>query len=245
MIGTRGAGGQIGGTPSGPVIATLCTGITARQRSTNVSSVAVHCTGSGVAHVAGSISLTLGGNGIVTRTSPFSTRFEKSVALSPLTRKSSASTGRKSGSSAFLLLDNFASSASKRARAIAGESWNASDGTWQSAHARPLPPSLPGLRSLKATRPRATASHGWLSQLSRVVPFPCAMTCPAPVRESTAATRHTPAAIPVNHMPVFTHRVAMTNKASWWRQSANIRENTHEYRRDAEHHRTVGRVGSW
>ena len=40
MMGTRGApGGQVGATPSGPVIATLKTGMTARQRSTEVSSV--------------------------------------------------------------------------------------------------------------------------------------------------------------------------------------------------------------
>ena len=69
------------------------------------------------------MSLTFSGNGIVTRTSPFSTRFEKSLALSPFTRKSSASTGRKSGSSAFLLCASFANSASNRALAAAGESW--------------------------------------------------------------------------------------------------------------------------
>jgi hypothetical protein len=39
MIGARGAGGQMGGTSSGPVIATLFTGITARQTSTDVSSL--------------------------------------------------------------------------------------------------------------------------------------------------------------------------------------------------------------
>ena len=50
--------------------------------------------------VVGSMSLTLGGKGIVTRTKPFCTRLEKYVAFSPFTRKSSASTGRKSGSSA-------------------------------------------------------------------------------------------------------------------------------------------------
>ena len=86
MMGTRGVpGGQIGKTPSGPVMATLSTGITARQRSTKVSFDG--------RPVAGSTSLTFTGKGIVTRTSPFSTRFEKSRALSPFTRKSSASTG--------------------------------------------------------------------------------------------------------------------------------------------------------
>jgi hypothetical protein len=40
MMGGRGApGGQIGKTLSGPVIATLSTGMTARQRSTEVSSL--------------------------------------------------------------------------------------------------------------------------------------------------------------------------------------------------------------
>ena len=56
------------GHVSGPVIATLNTGMTARQRSTNVSSVGCP--------VAGSISLTFAGSGIETRTRPFSTRFE-------------------------------------------------------------------------------------------------------------------------------------------------------------------------
>ena len=82
MIGTRGApGGQIGKTLSGPVIATLGIGITARHRSTEVSSV--------TAPVIGSTSLTFKGKGIVTRTNPFSIRLEKSVAFSPFSRKSS------------------------------------------------------------------------------------------------------------------------------------------------------------
>ena len=51
-----------------PVMATLNTGITARQRSTNVSSDGWP--------VAESISLTFAGSGIVMRTRPFSTRFE-------------------------------------------------------------------------------------------------------------------------------------------------------------------------
>ena len=68
------------------------------------------------------MSLTFAGKGIVTRTSPFSIRFEKSFALSPFTRKSSASTGRKSGSSAFLLCASFSDSASNRALAVVGES---------------------------------------------------------------------------------------------------------------------------
>ena len=76
IIATRGAGGQIGGTWSGPVMATLFTGITARQMSIDVWSVGWHATGSGVVQVAGSIIRTFGGSGIVTRTSPFSTRFE-------------------------------------------------------------------------------------------------------------------------------------------------------------------------
>jgi hypothetical protein len=78
--------------------------------------------------VAGSMSLTFSGKGIVTRTSPFSTRFEKSLAFSPFTRKSSASTGRKSGSSAFGLCALSACSASNRALAAAGDSWKFSDG---------------------------------------------------------------------------------------------------------------------
>jgi hypothetical protein len=62
MIGLRGApGGQVGKTLSGPVIATLNTGMTARQRSTEVSSVG--------SPVVGSMSLTFNGKGIVTRTS--------------------------------------------------------------------------------------------------------------------------------------------------------------------------------
>jgi hypothetical protein len=66
----------MGGTPSGPVIATLFTGMTARHTSTDVSPIGRHATGSGVRHVAGSMSLTFGGSGNVTRTRPFSTRFE-------------------------------------------------------------------------------------------------------------------------------------------------------------------------
>ena len=66
----------MGGTSSGPVIATLFTGITARHTSTDVSSVGWHATGSGVGQVDGSMSLTLGGSASVTRTRPFSTRFE-------------------------------------------------------------------------------------------------------------------------------------------------------------------------
>lgn len=78
----------------------------------------------------------------------------------PMRRKSSASTGRKSGSSASLLRARLASNASNRAPAAEGESWNESDGTWQSAHARPFPPSCVSLRSLNAARPRATQSQG-------------------------------------------------------------------------------------
>ena len=113
-MGIRGAGGQMGTTPSGPVIATFITGMTARKRSVAVSLVGWPVTGSS--------SLTFGGNGSVTRTSPLSTRLEKSLAFSPFTRKSSASTGLKSASSAFLLNSRFASSASNLARAAAGES---------------------------------------------------------------------------------------------------------------------------
>ena len=91
--------------------------------------------------MAGSMSLTFRGKGIVTRTSPFSTRFEKSLAASPFTRKSSASTGRNSGSSAFGLRTRLAISRSNLALAAAGESWKFSEGIWQSAHARPLLPS--------------------------------------------------------------------------------------------------------
>src|SRR5206468_33667 len=79
-----------------------------------------------------------------------------------------------------------ASSPSNRASAAAGESWKPSDGMWQSAHARPFPPSLLRLRSLKAARPRATASHGRSSQLSFVAPFPFEP-CPKPVCGHTAA----------------------------------------------------------
>src|SRR5437588_3982285 len=132
------------------------------------------------------VSLTFGGRGIVTRTSPFSRRFEKSLALSPFTRKSSASTGRKSGSSAFGLCARSASSASNRACAAAGESWKPSDGMWQSAQARPFPPSFLSLRSLKALRPRATASHGPSSQLSFIAPFGF-WSCPKPVCGLTVA----------------------------------------------------------
>ncbi len=101
-------------------MATLSTGMTARQRSTEVSLEGKP--------VAGSMRLTFTGNGIVTRTRPFSTRFEKSLAFSPFTRKSSASIGRNNGSSAFLFRDRFAISASKRALATSGESWKLSEG---------------------------------------------------------------------------------------------------------------------
>jgi hypothetical protein len=132
------------------------------------------------------MSLTFSGKDIVTRTSPLSSRFEKSIALSPFIRKSSASTGRKSGSSAFLFCSNFSRSASNRALAAAGESWKPSDGMWQSAHERPLPPSWFRLRSLKALRPRATTSHGCSSQLSCIAPFP-SKACPWPECGTTAA----------------------------------------------------------
>ena len=104
----RGAGGQIGTTPSGPVIATFITGMTARKRSVAVSLVGWPVTESS--------NRTFGGNGSVTRTSPLSTRLEKSLAFSPFVRKSSASTGLKSASSAFLSNSRFASSASNLAR---------------------------------------------------------------------------------------------------------------------------------
>ena len=50
--------------------------------------------------VAGSISLMFGGSGKVILTRPFCRRLLKSLALSPFVRKSSASIGRNSGSSA-------------------------------------------------------------------------------------------------------------------------------------------------
>jgi hypothetical protein len=114
------------------------------------------------------MSLTLAGNGIVTRTSPFSTRFEKSVASSPLTRKSSASTGRNRGSSACLLYLRLFSSLSNRSLAAAGESWKLSDGMWQSAHARPFPPRPCNRLSKNARKPRTTASHGFLPHSNRL-----------------------------------------------------------------------------
>src|SRR6266545_902074 len=141
------------------------------------------------------MSLTLVGKGIVTRISPFSKRFEKSLALSPYKRKSSASTGRKSGSSAFGLCSRAACSAANRACAPAGESWKFSEGMWQSAHARPLPPSWLRLRSLKAVRPRATASHGLSSQLSCVGPLGFE-SCPKPVLGLTAVIVPTRASKP-------------------------------------------------
>src|SRR6267142_4127793 len=168
MIGGRGApGGQIGNTPSGPVIAMLGIGITARHRSTKVSSV--------TAPVTGSTSLTFKGKGIVTRISPFFTRFVKSVALFPFTRKSSASTGRKSGSSAFGSTCRLCCRAMYLAWTAAGESWKPWDGMWQSAQERPLPPSPLRMRSLKAAFPLDTSSHGLTSQM-------VGRSCPKPVR---------------------------------------------------------------
>jgi hypothetical protein len=78
--------------PSGPVSATLLTDGTARQMSTDVSADG--------AFVAGSMSLTLGGSGRTIRISPFLRRVVKSEAFAPWIRKSSASMGRNSGSSA-------------------------------------------------------------------------------------------------------------------------------------------------
>jgi hypothetical protein len=62
------------------------------------------------------------------------------------------------------------------------------------------------LAEIAVVESRTTASHGWLSQLSFVAPFPCAMTRPALASERTAATRDTPAATRVNQTPVFAHR---------------------------------------
>jgi hypothetical protein len=78
--------------------------------------------------VAASISLKLAGSVKPTRTRPFSRKLRKSRAFSPLTRKSSASTGRNSGSSAAgFRLRRFCSSLN-RASALAGDSWNWSFG---------------------------------------------------------------------------------------------------------------------
>ena len=74
---------------------------------------------------------------------------------------------------------------------------------WQSAHDRPFPPSCLRLRSLKATRPRATASHGRSSQLSLVAPG-WVGPCPKPVRGQKA-----PAA-PITPISVSTDQKEMS-----------------------------------
>src|SRR4029450_11344434 len=93
--------------------------------------------------------------------------------------------------SACLLRARVADIASNRALPPAGESWNESDGMWQSAHARPFPPSSLRLRSLNAARPRATSSHGELPQLSFVAPFPWAMAGPVLALQRTLTATST------------------------------------------------------
>jgi hypothetical protein len=78
---------------SRPVSLTSLTVGTIRQISTNVSLDG--------AFVAGSISRMFGGSGNVIRIRPFWRRLRKSLAATPFVRKSSASIGRKSGSSAW------------------------------------------------------------------------------------------------------------------------------------------------
>ncbi|HSP15218.1 MAG TPA: hypothetical protein VLV78_10750 [Thermoanaerobaculia bacterium] len=72
MVGVRGApGGHTATTACGPEIATLSTGMTARQRSTNVSE--------GATWVIGSTSRTFAADGIVTRRSGCCRRDEGDV----------------------------------------------------------------------------------------------------------------------------------------------------------------------
>ena len=101
--------------PSGPVSATLFTDGTARQTSTNVSAEGWL--------VAGSMSLTFAGSGRVIRISPFLRRVVKLDAFVPFIRKSSASIGRKSGSSAFGSNCRRNTSDWYRASAVAGDNW--------------------------------------------------------------------------------------------------------------------------
>ena len=115
---------------SGPVRATSFTVGTLRHTSTNVSADG--------RLVAGSMSLMFGGSGNVILTRPFWRRLLKSLALSPLVRKSSASIGRNSGSSAFGFRRRRRWRSWNLASTLAGDSWKLSVAMWQSAHARPF-----------------------------------------------------------------------------------------------------------
>ena len=126
-------------------------GGTARQTSATVSLVGRADAGHGIAAPQSS-SLTFAGSGIVTRTNPFCVRLVKSCAAAPLTRKSSASIARKSGSST-----PDAVICANRACAAAGVSWKFWESMWQSEHARPLPPRPASVRSWKFALPRQTA----------------------------------------------------------------------------------------
>ena len=105
---------------SGPVKATSLTDGTMRQTSTNVSF--------DTALVAGSMSRIDGGSGSAILTRPFCRRLLKSPAASPLVRKSSASMGRNSGSSASGFQRRRHCRNWNLASALAGESWKLSAG---------------------------------------------------------------------------------------------------------------------
>ena len=122
----------------------------ARQTSATVSLVGSADAGQGTVDPQSS-SFTLAGSGIVTRTRPFCVRLVKSCAAAPLTRKSSASIARNSGSSTPVAVI-----CANRACAAAGVSWKFSESMWQSEHARPLPPRPARVRSWKFALPRQT-----------------------------------------------------------------------------------------
>ncbi len=100
----------------GPVSFTSLTVGTERQTSTEVSADGWP--------LNGSISLTLDGSGMTTRISPFCLRLLKSFACTPLVRKSSASIGRNSGSSARGFHSRRHSRFLNRASTLAGDNWN-------------------------------------------------------------------------------------------------------------------------
>ena len=115
---------------------------TARHTSANVSVDG--------ASVAGSTSLIFDGSGRVILIRPFWRRLLKSLALSPSVRKSSASIGRNSGSSASGFQRRRRSRRWNLASALAGESWKLLVTMWQSTHDRPFADSPSSLLSKKA-----------------------------------------------------------------------------------------------
>ena len=141
--------------------------------------------------MTGSTSLMFGGSGSVTLTRPFWRRLLKSPALSPLTRKSSASIGRNNGSSAFGSPRRRNSRSRNLASTSAGESWKWLVAMWQSAQARPFAPRPSSPRSKNARWPRTTALHGSPPQSAGT----CSDSAPGSNAETAAANRELPARI--------------------------------------------------